>query len=532
MKKILLLLIFLTSCHHTEITDPNTLRIAIGAEPDTLNPLTASDAYSSQILDMVNDSLIERDRDTLEFKPKIASRWEIAKDHLSYIFYLRQDVHWQDGVLLTADDVVYSFQKIQDPKVEAPFLRVYYADVEKVEKLDNFTVKFIYKKPYFLGLSVCGSMPILPKHLFDDGSDFNSHPLARKPVGSGPYKFLEWKTGQKIVLVRNENYWGVKPAIQKIEYKIVGDDTVSLQLLKKNEIDYAPLRPIQWMRQTDSEKFNSQFQKLKYILPGFNFIGWNSLSPFFADKNVRRAMTLLIDRQKILEKINYGLGQVVESPFFVGGPQYNADLQKLLYNPKLALELLNQAGWKDTNGDGILDDGGKSRQKNEEENNINIKRFEFTFLYPASSKFSERMAPLLKEDLAKVGIVMNIERIEWAAFLGRIEGKKFDATSLGWSAGFEDDSYQVWHSSQAKIERGSNFVSFTNAEADQLIENARTEFDTNKRNQLYYDLQKIIADQQPYTFLFSSNSLLAVSRRFDNVIVHKTGINILEWVPK
>ncbi len=507
--------IFLNACSDQALFEPDTLRIAMGAEPDTLNPILASDAYASNILDYVNDTLIDRNRDTLDFQPKLAERWEITSDHLQYIFHLRHGVHWQDGVEFTADDVVYSFQKINDPKVEAPFLRANYIDIDRVEKIDSYTVKFIYKRPYFLGLSVCGAIPLIPKHLFEDGNDFNSHPLNRKPIGLGPYRFEEWQTNKKIVLVRNEDYWGEKPAIKKIIFRIITDDAVAFQILKKGELDFSNLRPIQWMRQTDSTRFNQIFSKYKYLLPGFNYIGWNNQSPFFNDKKVRRAMTMMVDRQRLLEKIEFGLGQVIESPFFVEAPQYDTSLKNIAYDPEKAKALLKEAGWADTDGDGILDKDGK--------------KFSFVFLYPAASKFSERLAPILKEDLAKVGIEMTIDRMEWAVFLERIEKKNFDATALGWSTGYEDDPYQVWHSSQAKMERGSNFISFENSEADHFIESARTEFDPTLRNKLYDRFQEIIFDEQPYTFLFSTDSLVVVSKRFKNVIVHKTGLNTLEW---
>lgn len=512
----ILITLFLVSCQAQPQSPPATLRVGLSAEPDILNPILASDAYASQIDGYVNDTLIERDKDTLKFKPKLARKWKISSNHLAYTFFLRNDVTWHDGKPFTADDVIYSFKKIQDPSVEAPFLRVYYADVERVEKIDDYTVKFVYKKPYFLGLSVCGGIPLIPKHVFDlPGEDFNYNPANRHPIGVGPFQFVEWKTNKKIVLERNENYWGPKPAIRRIEFKIITDDTIALQVLKKGELDIASLRPIQWVKQTSSQRFATAFNKYKYLVPGYNYIGWNSKNPLFSDKKVRQAMTLLIDRKKILEKINYGLGEITESPFFVGGNQYDISLKTHPHNPGFALQLLAEAGWQDTNGDGLLDRHGIP--------------FSFVFLYPASSKFTERVAPILKEDLKKVGIEMNIERMEWAAFIGKIEKKEFEATSLGWSIGFEDDPYQLWHSSQSKIERGSNFVSFENGEVDRAIEEARAEFNPERRNSLYKKMQKIIYDEQPYTFLFANYSLVVVSNRFKNVIVHKAGIDPMEW---
>ncbi len=510
-----LFLLWLASCSVKQPFDPETLRLSMGAEPDNLNPLTASDAYASQILNYVNDSLIERNKDTLEYEPKLAEKWEISPDHLQYTFTLKKNVTWHDGVPLTADDIIYTFQKIQDPKVEAPFLRVYYADIDHVDKIDDYTVRFVYKKPYFLGLSVCGGIPIIPKHVFDNGSDFNHHEANRKPIGTGPFKFVEWRTNKKIVLERFDNYYGPKPHIKRIVYQIISDDTVVLQILKKGELDMASIRPIQWKRQTATPAFENSFYKLKYLLPGYNYIGWNAKNPLFSDKRVRTAMTHLINRQKLLEKLQFGQGVVIESPFFMETAQCNRDLPVREYNVDKAKALLTEAGIIDSDGDNFLDKNGQ--------------KFEFTFLYPSASKFTERMVTILKEDLDRLGITMNIERMEWAAFLERIEKRKYDVTSLGWSMGFEDDPYQLWHSSQSKVERGSNFVSFENLDADKYIENARTEFDVTKRNNLYKKFQEIVYDENPYTFLFSNYSLVAVSKRFGNVKIHKTGVDPLEW---
>ncbi|HBF14033.1 MAG TPA: peptide-binding protein [Deltaproteobacteria bacterium] len=515
----LLLFVFFLQCSSNILIPPSTLIESLGAEPDTLNPILATDAYASSINSLVFDSLLERDRDTLELKPKLAEKFVISPDHLQYTFYLRRDVTWHDGQPFTADDVVYSFQKILDPKIKAAHIRGYFLDagISKIEKVDDFTVRFVSTKPYFKALSVCGDIPLIPKHVYDGRVDFEQNPANRHPIGIGPYRFAGWRTGKKMSLERYENYWGTKPPIKRIEYPIIADITVALQVLKKGELDTASLRPIQWMKETNSEKFEKQFYKLKYVSPGFSYIGWNTKAVYFDDKRVRQAMTNLVDRQKLLEKLNFGLGRVVVGPFFIESPAYNRDLVPHAYNPEQAKKLLDEAGWVDSNDDGVRDKNGKN--------------FEFTFLYPSASKSAERVATILKEDLQKVGLVMHIEKMEWAAFLDRIDKKNFDATMMGWSTGFEDDPYQIWHSSQASVPGGSNFISYSNAEADHLIEKARQEFNEKERNKLYWRFQEILYDEQPYTFLFSSDALVVVSKRFSNVIVHKAGLDIREWVP-
>ncbi len=225
----------------------------LGAEPSTLNPITATDAYAGAIDGYVYEALIRRDEKSMEEIPLLAEKWEISPNHLMYTFYLKKHIKWSDGHPFTAKDILFSFDRIRDPKVDAAHLRNYYQDIEKVEALNDHTVRFHYRIPYFKALEFCGGIPIVPAHLFKEGEDFNQHPIGRNPVGTGPYKLLHWETGKEIVLVRNEDYWGEKPAIDRIVYKIITSETVALQVLKQGGLDEMGLRPIQWEKQTQSQ---------------------------------------------------------------------------------------------------------------------------------------------------------------------------------------------------------------------------------------------------------------------------------------
>lgn len=526
---IFILIIFLVACarpsEKMEIEQDYTLKgkPAVGdwlierlsAEPATLNPITATDIYESIINGFIYETLIERDMETLKLKPLLAYKWEISKDKLQYTFYIRKGIKWHDGVELTAKDVVFSFKKIKDPKVDAPHLRNYYKDVKKVEMLDKYTVRFTYSKPYFLALEFCGDMPIVPEHIFKN-SDFNTHPNNRHPVGTGPYIFVKWETGREIVIKRNPDYWGEKkPYIEKIIFKIITDDTVGLQLLKRQDLDLAGLRPIQWVRQTRSRRFNRRFRKLKFYTPNYRYIGWNLRRPYFKDRDVREALTRLIDRKSILKNILFGFGEITTGPFYIFSKAYDKNVKPYEYDVEKAKELLRKAGWIDSNNDGILDKDGID--------------FKFTFLIPSGSKFAEQLATIVKESFKKVGIEVSIKMLEWATFLQQIDERRFDAVTLGWSMGVEQDPYQLWHSSQA--ERGSNFVGFKNRRVDELIERARTEFDEAERNKMFREIHRIIHYEQPYTFLYCSMGLVAVNRRFQNTRVYKIrpGFDITEW---
>ncbi|HBZ55879.1 MAG TPA: peptide-binding protein, partial [Syntrophobacteraceae bacterium] len=325
--------------------DGDWLVAHLSAEPATLNPITATDAYASQINQYIYESLLKRDERTTRLVPELAESWDVAEDHLTYTFHLKKDVAWQDGVPFTARDVVFSYQRIQDPKVDAAHQRNYYRDIDQLEMLDDYTVRFRYRVPYYRALEVCGEMPIVPAHLFAEGDDFNLHPIGRQPLGTGPYRLIKWDTGEQIVLERDDRYWGIKPHLRRIVFKVVTDSTVALEVLKQHGLDVMSLRPIQWSMQTRGKRFQQDFQKLKYYLPSYNFIGWNLRRPLFQDRRVRQAMTMLVNREPILKKILFGLGTVVSGPFYVNSPDYNQAIKPYPYDPKRALELLNEAGW-------------------------------------------------------------------------------------------------------------------------------------------------------------------------------------------
>src|SRR3990172_7052286 len=450
----------------TEPAEGDWLIYHIGAEPATLNPITATDAYQSIVnAGNIYETLVKRDNETLEIIPLLADRWEISEDKLVYTFFIKKGIKWHDGVLFTSHDVVFSYEKI-----------------------------------------------IVPKHIFEKGV-FNTNPAGRHPIGTGPYKFIKWDTGKDIILERNESYWGEKLNIKRIIFKIITDPTVTLQVLKRGEIDFSGLTPIQWSRQTSSERFKKHFEKLSYFTPNYSFIGWNINSPFFSDTRVRTAMTYLVNRKMILEKILYDLGEVVTNPFYINSPEYDKSIKPYPYDSSTAKQLLDEAGWVDHDGDGIRDKKGV--------------KFDFEFLLSSGSVTGEQISTILKGELKKVGIRMNIRRLEWAVFTKQLDERKFDAVTLSWVMGVESDPYQIWHSSQA--ERGSNFVGFKNREADQLIEQARTEFNRKKRIELYRRFAEIVYQDQPYTFLFCRKSTVALQRRFKGVKVYPLGLDPLEW---
>ena len=502
------------------ITDPGEpidgdwLISRLGAEMEHLNPYTSTDAYSSAINGLIFDSLLERDNETLELKPHLAESYEGSDDHLTYTFRLRQGVTFSDGKPLTAKDVKFSFGKLKDPTTDAPHLRNYYQDVTACEIVDDYTVRFVCSKPYFRHLLMLGGFEIIPEHIYGTG-DFNSHPYNRKPLGSGPYVFERWDTGRQLVLVRNENYWNEekKPRILRRVYKIIMDDNAAFQVLLRQEMDLMNLQPEQWVNRASKESFAAKFNKHAYYRPYYNYIGWNSQRPMFTDRHIRRAMTMLLNREEIRETIFHALAKTVTGNFFVESPEYSESVEPWPFDPEAAKKLLDDAGWTDSDKDGVRDRGGTP--------------FNFELLITNAHPVAEQIGTVFQEELRRAGIEMSLRPLEWATFLQSVDERRFDAVLLGWSMPPDADPYQVWHSSQR--EKGSNYIGFNNPEADKLIEDARTEFDAETRIKLYHRFHEILHEEQPYTFMFCSKVLLAVGNRFYNVTMYPMGPDTLEW---
>jgi peptide/nickel transport system substrate-binding protein len=526
------------------------------SDPEQLNPLTSSDATASEILGFIFQSLLSRDPRSLELKPLIAeSRPVISADKRVYTFKLRRDVRFQDGKPLTGEDALFSIKVIKCPLVNAPFLQVYFNSVIDARLIDEYTIQFTTKEPYFLNESVLGeNVLLLPRHYYDPENllkdvtvrDLTGDPAklpekvgkfadnfnkdySRKPLGSGPYKFEAWETGREVDLIRDPNYWGNGKAgidqvyLDRLLHRIINNLDAALVTLKSGGLDTMDLTPVQASRGSNSERFKREFQKFEYFAPSYSYIGWNNLSPIFRDKRVRQAMTYLTDRKQMVKTLLFGLGEVVNGPIFFFRPEYDKNLNEYAYNPDKAMSLLREAGWQDTDGDGVLDkviDGQKTP-------------FRFEFKIPSGSSTGKSVILVLQEELKRHGIIATVRDLDWTIFLDDVKNHKFDAVIMAWAMqASEPDEYQVWHSSQA-ANKGSNHISYKNSRVDKILEDYRREFDEKRRVELYREFQEILNDEQPYTFLFARKSVSAVQRRFRGVQVYPAGLRPQEWwVPR
>jgi peptide/nickel transport system substrate-binding protein len=494
------------------------------AEPRSLNPISVEGGHAAHLICTGNifERLFEYDIDTegVKLKPWLAESYEMSNDGLEVTIRLRDDIYFSDGVPVTVDDVIFTYETIMNPGVDAANIRNYYQNFKEVVKIDNRTIKFIFNEVYWKTIEAFGIFDVLPKHIyqFDNPEEFNKR--RSNPVGSGPYIFEKWDVGREIVLRRNENYWGRKPKIEKLVFRFIVNSVSALQALRSHEIDYMEPTSEQFVQMSSDEQFKSEFRCLSIWQPSeaYFFIGWNQARPFFKDRNVRLAMTYIIDRESIVKYLLSGNGKVVTGPFYIYGRQNNPDIEPWPYDPERAKELLDEAGWVDSDGDGIRDKDGIP--------------FRFEFTYNVGSTNSERMAKLLKDEGIKVGIDIISDPVESSIFTERYNNRDFDSLILGWGGTIESDPYQIWHSSQIKG-RGNNFVGFNNPEADAIIEEARRTLEPDKRYALYHLLHKILHEEQPYTFLFVRPEQHFLDKRFENIVIHKLGLNSHEWyVPR
>lgn len=497
---------------------------SFGTGLKTITPLVSSDAYAAEVQSYVQESLLTRDPETLEWLGMIARDWQVSEDGLTFTFQLHDDVKFSDGAPLDADDVVFTFDFIQNPAIAAPRERAIYDKIESVTATGPYEVVFKFKEPYFNSLALAGGMAIMPRHFYE--------PYLQKPetfnqskgllLGSGPYRLADpkgWTPDQGLVeLQRNPRYWGLQPSFDRLLWKVIQNDAARLTTFRNGEIDTYGARPREYQTLLDDKKLMERTQRFEYMSPtaGYSYIGWNQQRngrpTRFADKRVRQAMTYLTDRQRIIDEIMLGYAEVAVSPFNPRSKQHDPELDPRRFNLGRAKQLLHEAGFADRDNNGVLEgpDG---------------KPFEFELVFFQDNEDTRRMVLFLKDLYARAGISLIPKPTEWSVMLDLINKRDFDAITLGWTSGVETDIYQIFHSKQIEA-GGDNFVGYKNERLDQLIEQARGTVDEAKRMPLWQEAERIMYEDQPYTFLMRRESLVFIDERIRNLEITKLGLNM------
>ena len=483
------------------------------ADATTLIPIVASDSASHEICALIYNGLIRYDKD-LNITGELARSWDIKEEGRIIVFHLRDDVKWHDGMPFTAEDVFFTYQKLIDPDVRTP----YGGDFKKIESfeiIDPYTIKITYKEPFAPALSSWG-MLIMPKHILEI-EDLNTTKYGRSPIGTGPYKFVRWKSGQRIDLKANEGYFDGKPYIDRYIYRIIPDTATMFLELQVEGVDFMGIAPLQYKRQTENEFFKKHYNKFRYPSFGYTYLGYNLLNDKFKDKRVRKALNLAVDKQELIDGVLMGLGRICTGPFVPESWAFDEKVMPDPYDLHAAKELLLEAGWSDSDGDGVIDKAGLP--------------FEFTILINQGNDSRKYAAEIIQHQLSRIGIKVKIQVMEWSVLLTEfINKKRFEAILMGWGLSRDPDCYDIWHSSKTR-EGEFNFISYQNKQVDSLLEQGRRIFDQEKRADIYHKIHAMLYDEQPYMFLWVADSLPIVHKRFKGIEPAAAGIgyNFTKW---
>jgi len=352
-------------------------------------------------------------------------------------------------------------------------------------------------------------LPLLPVHRYA-GKNFARVRENRAPLSNGPYRLVSWRPQESIELERNPRYWGDRGHFEKVIFRILPENAVALSSAERGDLDETQLDTSGKERALADPAARSCCRMVEYYDLNYNYIALNDRSPFFSDARVRRALTMLLDRGKIVRTLFKGSARVISGPWAPDSPAYDPEVAPLPFDPAGAAALFDAAGWRDTNGDGTRDRAGKEMR--------------FELLAPAGSTISQEIDETLAAELARVGVRATVRPLEWAAFAERIDAGDFEAASLAWSASDPNpDPFPYWHSSQWPP-RGLNSGFYRNPEADRLMEQARRELDDRKRLDLYHRLHALFRDDAPAIFITNASQKYLFARRVHGLVTSPRGL--------
>ena len=496
--------------------------VGLSGDATSLNPVIATDSMSYIVEWPIFDSLVELD-ERLNVKPLLAESWETSRDGLTYTFKLKKGVSWHDGKPFTARDVAFTFYSVLDPKVTTPH-RAYFdallgfpeltakENAKKPEELaarpieivDDHTIRFKLRYPSgsFLAVLTNPRAGIVPEHLLK-GQDLNTAEFNRKPVGTGPFKFVEWRRAERIVLEANDKYHAGRPALNRVIFRIIPDAVVLLQELRSGGVDLMenpPLTEVARLKQTPGLKV------LTADNTSYTYLGWRQDLAPFTDVKVRRALNHAIDVPSMIKEVLQGYAAQATGQFSPSSWAYDAAIKPYPYDPAKAKALLAEAGFK-PGADGILVKDGKP--------------FTFTIRHDVANQTVKDTAVIVQEYLKRVGVDAKLEPLDWPTFVKKLFASEFEGIVVNWTNHHDPDpfAYTIWHSSQWK---GRNFAHYKNPRVDELLEQARRTAGAAERKKAYSEFSKTLMEDAPYVFLYFPQQVYVTRQGYEGFVAIPT----------
>ena len=496
---VLMICLFIGACSSDSNKElPEHLRLNLGAEPSILNPLLTTDSTSSALTGRIFNGLVQINED-LEIEPDLAKSYTISDDGLVYLFFLRDDVTWHDGIPFSGEDVLFTFKTLLDPDTNTVRRSSYIFEGKpaQFELLDPYTLKVTLPEPYAPFLEKM-AMDIIPKHIYE-GEDINRSGYNRTPIGTGPFKFKTWEPGQYVILDKNDNYHHGSPKVESIIYYIILDPQSALIGLKKQELDVNGIPP----KDVDSITSVPFLDVYSYYDLNYTYLGFNLKHSLLQEALVRKAIAHAIDKDLIVKGVLKGKGRPAHlptSPLLWSFPDDENDYI-YEYSPEKSKTYLEKAGYVFNKDTALYEKNGIS--------------LIFTIVTNQNNKERANTAQLIQNFLKAVGIHVDIQLLEWSSLLKKINSdqdpKDFDAVILGWSLALDPDAYSTWHSSE--YPSGFNFVGYNNATVDDLLIQGRRAVVKEKRKEIYNRMYTQIVEDLPYVFLYYPESSVGVNQR-------------------
>jgi peptide/nickel transport system substrate-binding protein len=485
-----------------------TLMRRLIGEPGTLNAVLQSGLPEQQVLQYVSRNLLDFDS-RMNLVPGLAERYEVSPDGREVRLTLRPDAVWEDGSPVTARDAVFTIRRIMDPAVPSPLFKPVFETLASVEATGPLSLVAKFREPD-AAHAMSLVLPLLPEKHYA-GKNFLKARENRAPVSNGPYRFVSWKPQDSLVLERNERYFGPRPHFDRIVFRILPENAVAYQAVLTGSLDETAIDESVKQQAARDPEYARCCRTVEFYTLDYNYIALNNRSPLFSDARVRRAVTMLLDRGSIVRNLFRGSARIISGPWAPDSPAYDASVTPLPFDPAGAAKLLDEAGWRDTNGDGTRDRAGRE--------------FTFELLVSAGSNIGRQIDEMLATELARVGVKAAVRTLEWASFVERIDGGNFEAASLAWSASDPNpDPFPYWHSSQFPP-HGLNSGYYSNPEADRLMEEARREMNEEARLKIYHRLHAIFRDDAPAVFVTNASAKYAFRRDIGGIVTSPLGFS-------